>query len=176
MTATQLFLQFLRENCTLGEYLFFREIISHNTGNRYFKTRPLFKKDFVEGYLSRNNRQLRSFVTRLFILAPNLVKRRGSNPRWQMLYDRYKDEDDVERYWRHWWLAVMNARGTGVYVKYYVDRWHHFLDYRVDWDKSNKKACSCFKKGEDNQFVLKDKKNGTNTRLQSSPRRPHLRR
>ena len=165
MTATQLFLQFLRENCTLGEYLFFREIISHNPGNRYFKTRPLFKKDFVEGYLSRNNRQLRSFVTRLFILAPNLVKRRISNPRWQMLYDRYKDEEDVERYWRHWWIGVMNKSGTGVYIMYYRSLWYKFLEERVDWSKSNKKACSCFKKGEDNQFVLKDKKNGANTRL-----------
>lgn len=173
MTATQLFLQFLRENCTLGEYLFFREIISHNPGNRYFKTRPLFKNDFVEGYLSRNNRQLRSFISRLFILAPNLVKRRNSNPRWQMLYDRYKDDQD--HFWRDWWVSVMNKKGTGVYIMHYRSLWYKFLDERVDWSKSNKKACSCFRKGEDNQFVLK-KKNGTDTCLQPSPRRPHLRR
>ena len=162
MTATQLFLQFLRENCTVGEYLFFRDIISHNPGNRYFKTRPLFKKDFVEGYLSRNNRQLRSFVSRLFILAPNLVKRRNSNPRWQMLRDRYKDDQD--HFWREWWVSVMNSKGTGVYVMHYTNLWHKFLDERVDWKNSNKRLCSCFRKGENNQFVLKNK-NGTNTRL-----------
>lgn len=175
MTATQLFLQFLRENCTLGEYLFFREIISHNPGNRYFKTRPLFKKDFVEGYLSRNNRQLRGFMRRLFILAPNLVKRRNSNPRWQMLYDRYKDRDDLDRYWRKWWLSVMNSKGAGVYVMYYSSLWNKFLEERVDWEKSNKKACSCFKQKEDNQFVLRTK-DGTDTRLQHSSGRPFVRR
>ena len=171
MTATQLFIQFLRETCDIGEYFFFREIISHDPGNRYFKKRPLFKKDFVEGYLSRNGRQLRTFMTRMFILAPNLVKKRNSNPRWKTLYDRYKDDED--QFWRGWWVSIMNSKGTGVYVRYYCDLWHYWLDRRVDWENSNKRPCSNFKKGENYQFTLR--KNGKDNNLQHETRRPHRR-
>ena len=44
----------------------------NDNGNKYFRKRRLYKNTFVEDYLSRNNRALNNFMTRLFILAPNL--------------------------------------------------------------------------------------------------------
>jgi hypothetical protein len=140
MTATQVFLTFLRETCTLEEYLFFSETIGKNNGNRYFKNRPLFKKDFVEGYLSRNNRHLRGFMTRLFILAPNLVKHKHLNPRWIAYYKAH----------RGW-----NSKPSGMYVNMYKWRWYSWLDKRVV--VTNKKLQSPFKKGETYDFKLNNK-------------------
>jgi len=139
MTATQVFLTFLRETCTFQEYMFFGNIIGKNNGNKYFKTRPLFKPDFVEGYLSRNNRHLRGFMTRLFILAPNLVKCKSLNPRWRDYYRRNRR------------IRCVN----GAYVNMYRWRWHNWLDNRVV--VTNKKLQSPFKKGETYDFKLSDK-------------------
>ncbi len=140
MTATQVFLTFLRETCTLQEYLFFSYIIGKDNGNRYFRTRPLFKPDFVEGYLSRNNRHLRGFMTRLFILAPNLVKCKRLNPRWVKYHKTFGG--------RPWKLS-------GMYVNMYRWRWYDWLDRRVII--TNKKLQSPFKKGETYDFQLNDK-------------------
>jgi hypothetical protein len=46
---------FLKKNCILDEYLFFRKIITNDNGNKYFLKRRLYKNTFVEDYLSRNN-------------------------------------------------------------------------------------------------------------------------
>ena len=145
MTATQVFLRFLRETCTVQEYLFFGRTISQNHGNRYFKNRPLFKRDFVEGYLSRNNRHLRGFMTRLFILAPNLKNTAHLNPRWKEIVEREK------RYRGYRFNAV---RCKGAYVNYYRHRWHWFLENRLE--KGDKPICSPFKKGETYSFQLKN--------------------
>ena len=85
MTATQVFLLFLKKKCSRGEYFFFRDIIMHNRGNKYFKKRPLFKEDFVERYLSNNGRTLYGFMTRIFILVPNLVRLYHKNPIYKEL-------------------------------------------------------------------------------------------
>lgn len=140
MTATQVFLTFLRETCTFQEYMFFSNIIGKNNGNRYFKNRPLFKKDFVEGYLSRNNRHLRGFMTRLFILAPNLVKCKHLNPRWV----KYRNS-----------FPTRQHKLSGMYVNMYKWRWHSWLDKRVI--VTDKKLESPFKKGEAYDFKLNDK-------------------
>lgn len=139
MTATQLFLRFLRETCTVQEYKFFAYTIVNNNGNKYFKKRPLYKPNFVEGYLSRNNRHLRNFMTRLFILAPNLIKNKYNNPRWI-------------KFLKH--NRIKGYKTNGAYVNMYRWRWHDWLDKRIEID--NKKLQSPFKKGEQYNFKLKE--------------------
>ena len=156
MTATQVFIQFLRETCTLQEYLFFREIISHDNGNKYFKKRPLFKRDFVEGYLSRNDRSLVEFMSRVFVLAPNLTRKAHLNPRWGWIR-------------ANWRSRRGGIRTFGPYVLYYKRSWRFWLYERLNTD--SKKPGSPFKKGETYNFKLNDNKyyrigiNGKNNRL-----------
>ena len=142
MTATQVFIQFLRETCTFQEYLFFRHIISHDNGNKYFRKRPLFKPDFVEGYLSRNNRPLAGFMSRIFVLAPNLTKKANLNPRWGYLIKT--------------WTGRRMYYSKGRYVLYYRRNWRYWLEKRVD--VGDKKLCSPFKKGESYNFKLNNEK------------------
>jgi hypothetical protein len=124
--------------------MFFSEIIGKDTGNKYFKKRPLYKNDFVEGYLSRNNRHLRGFMGRLFVLAPNLVNKRDCNPRWRkLLVDNSRD-----RRFNPW-------RAKGLYVCIYKRRWNSWLDMRVE--VGDKKLKSPFKKGETYDFKLNNK-------------------
>lgn len=144
MTATQLFLRFLKDTCTAKEYLFFKRVILNNNGNKYFRKRPLFKDDFVEGYLSRNNRNLSNFMTRLFILAPNLIELRCGNPRWSSII-----QDGVNRFKK----PFNYSRGKGLYHDYYRKSWRNWLKENVeDGDKS---IYSPFKKGEKYEFKLK---------------------
>ena len=145
MTATQVFLMFLKKNCTLEEYLFFERIVTRDNGNKYFKKRKLFKPTFVEDYLSRNNRALNNFMIRLFILAPNLVKKREDNPRYGILKCNWNK--DHKRNWIPW-------LSSGAYVKYYRWKWNKFLKECID--ESDKKFSSPFKKGETYNFKLKD--------------------
>lgn len=60
----------------------------NDNGNKYFRKRRLYKNTFVEDYLSRNNRTLSNFMTRMFILAPNLIDKMHENPRYDMLKKR----------------------------------------------------------------------------------------
>lgn len=150
MTATQLFLTFLRETCTYQEYLFFGRVLSEDHGNRYFLKRPLFKKDFVEGYLSRNNRHLANFMTRLFILAPNLINKRSCNPRWKWIVKQHTQTRLDQMRWNDY-------RGKGVYLNYYRDKWYCWLWHRVDWVDVKKKMHSPFKKNEEYDFKLLEK-------------------
>lgn len=147
MTATQLFMTFLRETCTIHEYMFFSNIIGKDNGNKYFRKRPLFKPDFVEGYLSRNNRCLREFMGRLFVLAPNLVEKRIDNPRWRWLLVSF---GSMQRF-KLW-------KAKGLYVCMYKRRWNSWLDKRVI--VTDKKLKSPFKKGETYDFQLNDKSSG----------------
>ena len=147
MTATQVFLTFLRETCTFQEYLFFSNIIGKDNGNKYFRTRPLFKPDFVEGYLSRNNRSLREFMGRLFVLAPNLVNKRQNNPRWNKLLVSF---GSMPRFKLH--------KAKGLYVCMYKRRWNYWLDRRII--VVDKKLKSPFKKGETYEFQLGGKPSG----------------
>lgn len=148
MTATQVFLLFLRRKCTSKEYCFFRHIITKNHGNKYFKNRALFKHTFVEDYLSRNNRALNNFMTRLFILAPNLKHNRFDNPRFLAIrkqYDSKQRELGSGRFF-------MSFR-SGMYINYYKREWNKFLREYIE---SDKKFNSPFRKGEKYDFKLKD--------------------
>lgn len=144
MTATQVFLLFLKKNCTLDEYLFWEQIVTRDNGNKFFKKRPLFKPTFVEDYLSRNNRALNNFMIRMFILAPNLVKKRQNNPRYNILKSNW--HKNHKHIWRPW-------LGSGAYVEYYRREWNRFLKGCID--ESDKKFSSPFKKGETYNFKLK---------------------
>ena len=169
MTATQVFLMFLKKCLTHEEYMFFRNTIMYDNGNKYFSKRRLYKNDFVEGYLSRNNRTLSNFVTRLFILAPNLKNKLYKNPRYKLIRDTWRSEHEGKEYKRDiknpdgvvlystrrriMWLE---HKGAGMYVNYYKHLWNKFLREYID--DSEKKINSPFKKGETYNFKLK--KNG----------------
>jgi hypothetical protein len=166
MTATQVFLMFLKKNCILDEYLFFRNIIMNDNGNKYFRKRKLYKNTFVEDYLSRNNRALNNFMTRLFILAPNLKHKLHRNPRFFIIRDTWIKEHGNKPYE----IKVKNSKGevlfarpriikwneykgVGMYVVYYRRLWNKFLKEYID--DSEKKINSPFKKGECYNFKLK---------------------
>ena len=158
MTATQVFLLFLKKNCILQEYLFFRNIIMNDNGNKYFRKRRLYKNTFVEDYLSRNNRTLSNFMTRIFILAPNLINKMHENPRYDMLKKEWCEKNRIlfgfvppKRNWKEW-------KASGLYLVYYRKLWNKFLRECVD--DTEKKISSPFKKNETYNFRLKS--NGKN--------------
>jgi hypothetical protein len=112
MTATQVFLLFLKDNCTIDELRFFKWAIMKQTGNRYFRKRPLFKPTFVEDYLSRNNRALNNFMTRLFILAPNIKHFRDNNPRWRIIKNDFNKRHEGKEYTTK--IIDWNGNDTGL--------------------------------------------------------------
>lgn len=148
MTATQVFILFLKKRCTIKEYLFFKKVIMKDNGNKFFRIRPLYKNTFVEDYLSRNNRTLSNFMTRVFILAPNLVKKRCYNPRFELIQRKYNDHQVYVGSGRRF----MPFR-AGMYVEYYRKEWNKFLREHI---VSEKKINSPFKKGEKYDFKYKD--------------------
>lgn len=164
MTATQLFFLFLKEECTIDEMRFFKWAVMKNPDNKYFRKRPLFKPTFVEDYLSRNNRALNNFMTRLFILAPSLKNARHRNPRWKMIKNDFiqRNEGKVIKYKEKSWIddsIVWRERpcyfknfNCGMYVNYYRRKWNQFLNEKIE---SDKKFNSPFKKGESYDFKLK---------------------
>jgi hypothetical protein len=111
MTATQVFLMFLKKCLTHEEYMFFRNTIMYDNGNKYFRKRRLYKNDFVEGYLSRNNRTLSNFMTRLFILAPNLKNKLYKNPRYKLIRATWRSEHEGKEYKRD----IKNPDGVVLY-------------------------------------------------------------
>ena len=168
MTATQVFLLFLKNNCILDEYLFFRNIIMNDNGNRYFRKRRLYKNTFVEDYLSRNNRTLSNFMTRLFILAPNLIHSMYKNPRYKRIKSAWIEKHEGKEYIREikdidgqrvlftrtFKVSWNRFKETGMYVRYYTRLWNKFL--RECIDDSEKKINSPFRKGEMYNFKLKN--------------------
>lgn len=144
MTATQVFKLFLKTQCTKGEYLFFKDIIMFDNGNKYFRTRRLYTNTFVEDYLSNNGRALNNFMTRLFILAPNLIDRCIDNPIYAKLKNDWVNTHKIP--WSFW-------RCYGVFVNHYRSSWNKFLKEYID--ESNKKINSPFKSGETYDFKLK---------------------
>lgn len=166
MTATQVFLMFLKKNCILDEYLFFRNIIMNDNGNKYFRKRRLYKNTFVEDYLSRNNRALNNFMTRLFILAPNLKHKLHKNPRYYMIKKEWCELHEGKEYIKIVKTLFTNepyeikrqvrwdkGKAVGMYVVYYRKLWNKFLKEYID--DSEKKINSPFKKGECYHFKLK---------------------
>ena len=151
----------------MEEYLFFKHHIIDRHGNKYFKNRKLFNTTFVEDYLSRNNRALNNFMTRLFVLAPNLVNCRGNNIAYRKLREDWiiknqgktikkiisvpwSNETEIVEYKRRW----KEDRGSGLYVSYYRRLWNKFLKENVD--DSLKKVKSPFRKGEKYEFSLRN--------------------
>jgi len=145
MTATQVYLRFLKEELTLGEYQFFMHFM-HNHGNRYFRNhkfdRKLFHETFVEDYLSRNKRPLCSFMKRMFILAPNLKYFMFKNPRFRMLVDDWNNSHDTTKKYRTKWGRVKANRFEykylkGMYVNYYNRKWYAFLTKWINKETSS---------------------------------------
>jgi hypothetical protein len=165
MTATQVFMLFLKETCTIDELRFFKHTIMQNHGNKYFRKRPLFTPTFVEDYLARNNRCLNNYMTRLFVLAPNLKNERHKNPRWSYIKRDFAVRNEGKKrliHIRDWWgektgetrMAPVSFHPfkCGMYVNYYKRSWNKFLKENI---VSEKKINSPFKKGECYDFKLK---------------------
>lgn len=164
MTATQVFLMFLKTKCELDEYLFFKNIIMYNNGNRYFSKRRLYKNTFVEDYLSRNNRSLSNFITRLFILAPNLINLRSLNPRYRAIQKEWSIRNEGKHitltktyngrtYSRTMTLFWNHSLGKGMYFNYYRRLWNKFLKENIDC--SEKSMFSRFEKNKKYNFKRK---------------------
>ena len=167
MTATQVLFLFLKECCTIDEMRFFKHVIMKDNGNKYFRKRPLFTPTFVEDYLARNNRCLNNYMTRLFILAPNLKNLRYKNPRMSYIARDFNTRNrgksrtvkikdwfgvytgEVRQY-----PVTFNPSRCGMYVNYYRRKWNQFLKENIE---SDKKINSPFKKGESYDFKLKTK-------------------
>ena len=167
MTATQVFMLFLKDTCTIDELRFFKQIIMKDCGNKYFMKRPLFTPTFVEDYLARNNRALNNFMTRLFILAPHLKHLRGANPRWKWIVNNFNSSHFGKSYKVKElnWIGAETSRvicipvrfqtyRCGMYVNYYRRAWNKFLRENIE---SEKKFNSPFKNGESYDFKLKTK-------------------
>lgn len=165
MTATQLLFLFFKDCCTINEMRFFKYVILKDCGNKYFRKRPLFKPTFVEDYLSRNNRALNNFMTRLFILAPNLKNNKHMNPRWRTIKNDFNKRHEGKEYT----VKIVDWDGNdtgltrkvrvmfkpyqcGMYVNYYRRKWNQFLNDKIE---SDKKFNSPFKKGESYEFIYK---------------------
>ena len=137
MTATEVFLRFLKEELECDEFLFFMHYL-HKHGNKYFHNtkfkRKLFHETFVEDYLSRNNRSLFGFMKRLFILAPNLKRMCHENKR----YDKLKVDWKLERVKRGTEKRVRfyEPYHIAMYVMYYNRKWQKFLKENIDKEKS----------------------------------------
>ena len=136
-----------------------------NPDNKYFRKRPLYKPTFVEDYLSRNNRTLSNFMTRLFILAPSLKNYRYRNPRWHAIAKGYNERNVGKSYLvkeEDWFgnetgnvyrrPCMFHTFRAGMYIRYYQRKWNQFLNEKIE---SEKKFNSPFKKGECYDFKLK---------------------
>jgi hypothetical protein len=165
MTATQLLFLFFKDCCTINEMRFFKYTILKDNGNKYFRKRPLYTPTFVEDYLTRNNRCLNNYMTRLFILAPNLKNNRHMNPRWRTIENDFNKRHEGKEYTTKIFDWDGNDTGLtrkvrvmfkpyqcGMYVNYYRSKWNQFLNEKIE---SDKKFNSPFKKGEHYEFRLK---------------------
>lgn len=165
MTATQVLFFFLKECCTINEMRFFKYTILKNHGNKYFSKRPLYTSTFVEDYLSRSGRALNNYMTRLFILAPNLRHNRHKNPRWHCIWREFDAKNKgktrtfrVKDFFGNYtgevrpYIVTFRPYNCGMYINYYKRKWNKFLRENIE---SDKKFNSPFKKGECYDFKLK---------------------
>jgi hypothetical protein len=163
MTATQVLFLFLKSECTVLEKKFFLYRIITDCGNKYFRKRKLYSPTFVEDYLARNNRCLANFMTRLFILAPNLTKEKHQNPRLYLIAKEYNKRNAGKTVLRinkydgtpYRISCIYNMNKNGMYVNYYRHKWCKFLSKHII---SDKKFLSPFKKGEHYEFKYIEKK------------------
>lgn len=140
MTATQVFVLFLKKELSPSEYLFFMHYLSKR--RRGGKAKPVLRKGFVEEYLCRTGRTFGGFMTRVFVLCPSLLRCGLDNPTYKKIYDSIRphyfigSEDDAYYFRTH-----VNSKCVSVYR----DRWRNFL---YKYIRSEKKLNSPFKEGE----------------------------
>lgn len=127
MTATQVFMSFLKETLSLRSYAHVKYVMMFDSGNKFFRKRPLYRDNFVEDYLSRNHRNLYRFMTRFFILAPNALPV-GAEHNIDMPYFPFF-RDKVNNQWN-------KHSVNGLAVKNFRFLWHTFLVKFVESDKS----------------------------------------
>lgn len=144
MTATQVFVLFLKKELSPSEYLFFMHYLSKR--RRGGKAKPVLRKGFVEEYLSRTRRTFGGFMTRVFVLCPSLLRCGLDNPTYKKIYDsirphyfgRYRITNEEDAYY---FRTHVNSKCVSVYR----DRWRNFLYKHI---RSEKKLNSPFKEGE----------------------------
>ena len=149
MTATQVFMLFLKKELPINEYLFFMHHLSRR--RRGGKVKPVLEKEFVEKYLCRTNRTFGGFMTRLFVLCPNLLRYGMDNPTYNKIYNDLKprylrwhqNEEDV---------YYFNKHVKSKCVSVYRDKWRWFLEKHI---KSEKKFNSIYKEGETYSYEYK---------------------
>ena len=143
MTATQIFILFLKQELSPSEYIFFMHYLSKK--RRGGKAKPVLRKGFVEEYLSRTRRTFGGFMTRLFVLCPSLLRCGLDNPTYMQIYKDIRPiyygkfcspSDDDYFFWRR-----VNSKCVSVY-RY---KWHAFLEKHII---SEKKFNSVYKEGE----------------------------
>ena len=151
MTATQVFMLFLKKELSVSEYLFFMHHLSRR--RRGGKVKPVLGKGFVEEYLSRTRRTLGGFMTRVFVLCPNLLRCGLDNPTYKKIYDsimphyygRYRITREEDEYY---FKTHVNSKCVSVYR----DRWRWFLEKHIT---SEKKFNSVYKEGETYSYEYK---------------------
>ena len=143
MTATQVFLLFLKKECSVNEYIFFMHHLSRR--RRGGKVKPVLRKGFVEDYLCRTHRTFGGFMARVFVLCPNLLRYGMDNPRYRKIcesirphYGRYVIMNSEDAYY---FKTDVNSKCVSVYR----GRWQRFLAKHI---RSEKKMYSPYKEGE----------------------------
>lgn len=152
MTATQVFILFLRKELSPREYIFFMHHLSRR--RRGGKVKPMLGKGFVEDYLYRTHRTLGGFMTRVFTICPSLLIGGEDNPTYKRIYDRiildyaskYTIPTEEDKYY-------LKRYANAECVCIYRSRWHDFLHKHIE---SEKKFNSPFKKGETYDLKLKE--------------------
>lgn len=134
MTATEVFIKFLRTQLTSEEYIFFMYHLSRK--RRCGRVKPFLAKGCVEKYLSNTRRTLGGFMTRLFTLCPNLIIYGMDNPKYKKIYQDvlkkhiYDISNDIEA---HYFMKHINSK----YVTIYRLKWRNFLREHVLSGKSD---------------------------------------
>ena len=151
MTATEIFVLFLKTELTVDEYLYFMPILSAR--RRKGRAKPLLHKRSVENYLKEHRRTLYGYMTRVFKLCPNLINYAPNTKLYQLYYKRAKKmhrayEDDYE--------YLVTTHANCLFVRYYANKWHYFLTTKIVGGKGSYN--SPFEKNSEFDFKLKTTK------------------
>jgi len=130
MTATQVFVMFLKTELSVDEYLYFMPILTSRRQNG--RAKPMLCKNAVEKYLSEHRRTLYGFMTRLFKICPNLIKLADTTKIYKECYKiafrRHSKYDfpSVEEY-----NDCIRIHANSLFIKHYRDKWHYFLIQKI---------------------------------------------